>query len=404
MSKYLFFTCFSLIGLISNAQTNGGIINSNTMNTELEEAPQQEITDSTRFEQTIELDKVSTKKKAEKRSKDIPAVSTSKEAAVPEMEQQKISTVSGEFQYSKNQASTQRYQRSPSVNQQKAMDDAVEYFETNAPESFEYHYYKYVAGNYNTDLIDDLNEAEKLRPENSDVHVQKAAYHIIKGEDDKALEYLKKLVNENRLDKDLKYYSEDLLLSVPENGVLITHGFDDTYSAYYSQLKYKVRKDVTIISLDFLQSEAYRKALLDKGYKLPSGSTINVNYLKSICALNESKKVAISLTTPKEYFVPIQSNLYVTGLVFEYHSGDFDNLHRNEDLWNSVLKKHLVYNASNQKTKQLSSNYLPMLLMLYKNYLENDNAEKLTELDEATNKVSVQCNKYEVVRQMKSTY
>ena len=59
------------------------------------------------------------------------------------------------------------------------MDNLVESLEKNAPESFEYHYFKYVAGNYNVVLIDHLKKAEALRPTNSDVNIQIAAYYLI---------------------------------------------------------------------------------------------------------------------------------------------------------------------------------------------------------------------------------
>ncbi|NRA11630.1 MAG: hypothetical protein HRT57_06725, partial [Crocinitomicaceae bacterium] len=197
---------------------------------------------------------------------------------------------------------------------------------------------------------------------------------------------------------------EDVLLSVPENGVLITHGFDDSYATWYKQNSADVRKDVTIISLDFLQSDHYRELLKEDGYKLPESKVVDVKFLKSFCELNTSKSISISLTTPKEYFKPIQSSLYITGLVFEYHKDEFDNFHRNDDLWNSTLKKHLVNNATDEKSKQLSSNYLPMLLQLRKVYVKMDLKGKLEEVDEASDKVSVQCKKYEQVQKLKNSY
>ena len=120
--------------------------------------------------------------------------------------------------------------------------------------------------------------------------------------------------------------------------------------------------------------------------------------------MNEGSAISISLTAPKEYFTPIQSNLYITGLVFEYHNDKFDNFHRNDDLWNSTLKKHLVDNAVDEKSKQLSSNYLPMLLQLRKVYVKTGDEAKLKDVDEASDKVSVQCKKYEQVQQLKNSY
>lgn len=76
---------------------------------------------------------------------------------------------------------------------------------------------------------------------------------------------------------------------------------------------------------------------------------------------------------------------------------------RNDELWNTTHKKHLVDNATDEKAKQLSSNYLPMLLQLRKVYVKTDQ-EKLKQVDEASDKVSVQCKKYEQVQKLKNSY
>ncbi len=316
----------------------------------------------------------------------------------------KFQQASSEFVSSREMATQQRVQRSPSPIQQSEMDEAVGYFETNAPNSFEHHYFKYVSGNYDVSLISHLREAEKMRPNNADVHVQLASYNMIKRNKDSAEIYVKSLMSSGRLEKSVLYYGVDLLESVPKNGVLITHGFDDTFAAWKKQTMDGVRKDVTLVSLDFLQSAHYRKLLEEDGFKLPVGTMINVDYLRDFCRLNALKSLSISMTTPKEYFKPIQSKLYVTGLVFEYHENDFNNFERNDELWNSGLSKHLILNASDEKGKQLSANYLPMILQLRKVYGQTEEKEKLKDVDDAADKVGLQCKKYEQVQKLKKSY
>lgn len=308
------------------------------------------------------------------------------------------------FSYAKDQSAQQRMQRTPSPEQQQEMDDAVGYFETNAPNSFEHHYFKYVSGNYDVSLISHLRKAESIRPGNADVKVQLAAYYIIKRETDSAANYVNDIMKSGRLEQNVIHYGTDILSSVPKNGVLITHGFDDTYSVWKKQKIDGMRKDVTLISLDFMQSKYYRDLLKKDGFKLPESSTINVEYLQEFCKLNASKRLSISMTTPKEYFVPIQSKLYVTGLVFEYHEDEFNNFERNDKLWNDVLSKHLVDNATDEKSKQLSANYLPMILQLRKVYGQKGEQKKVDEMDAAADKVSLQCKKYEQVQELKKSY
>ncbi len=301
-------------------------------------------------------------------------------------------------------ASTQRSQRSPSAEQQMYMDQAVGYFEVAAPASFEHHYFKYVAGNHDTTLFYHLQEAEQLQPDNSDVHTQMAGYYVITDDTAQALVYIDKLIEEDRLKESAMDYSEDVLLSAPENGTLVTHGFDDGYGAYYVQNSSQLRSDVTLVSLDLLQSEAYRNKLEKKGYSIPDTSLIDVQYLEKFCVQNPDKNIAISLTTPKEYFLPIQRNLYVVGLLFEYHQEDYNNFFRNDYLWNEELTKTNVMNPKDETGRQLSANYLPMMLMLQKAYGETGESDKAEELDKISDQVGVQCKKYEQIKKVKASY
>lgn len=318
---------------------------------------------------------------------------------------QKVSQSAVSFTLSKQQSATQRTQRSPSAAQQSQMNQVVDDLEQNAPESFEFHYFKYVAGNYNVTLIEDLKKAESLRPQNSDVQIQMAAYNIIVNDQKNAQVYLEKLIKSTRLSQEVIDYAEDLLKSAPDKGTLITHGFDDTYACYYLQTVKKIRSDVRLISLDFLQSEKYRTDLKTAGYVLPEKVLIDIAYLQEFCLKNESKGLAISMTTPKEYLLPIQQNLFAVALVFEYHKElTYNNFYRNDYLWNEELSKTLINKATTDKAKQLSANYLPMLLFLHKTYSESKEVEKVKEIDEAMDKVAVQCKKYDQVKKMKGSY
>ncbi|MDB4075134.1 hypothetical protein N8Z27_00755 [Crocinitomicaceae bacterium] len=416
---------FTLVSLLGAAQNENELLNNTNFNTYGNGTV---TADTSVMEEEIEMDediKVP-KRKLEKESlkekgkdKSTPGYSSKapgvvetivgKGAEVPSQapsiqSSQEFKSISYGFSSTKQKASFQRSQRSPSMEQQVQMDEAVGYFEVNSPNSFEFHYFKYVSGNYDISLIENLKTAETFRPNNADVQVQMAAYNMIKPDNDSAIAYIEKLKMAGKLTENTLCYAEDILLSVPENGVLITHGFDDYFGTWYNQIKTNMRKDVTIVSLDFLQSAHYRELLKEDGFKLPESTVIDVEFLESFCELNSSKSISISLTTPKEYFKPLQNNLFITGLVFEYHKGEFDNFHRNDKLWNSTLKKHLVVNATDEKSKQLSSNYLPMLLQLRKVYVKMDAKEKLKEVDDASDKVSVQCRKYEQVQKLKNLY
>lgn len=398
------------------ATNNSGVINNsnNSNNYELNlNVPANSLSVPAAVEDENQLDTVQVEElKIQSSSKKYKSLESKQEKALmdKDIEQsstqsQKVSQSAVSFTLSKQQSSTQRTQRTPSAAQQTQMNQVVDDLEQNAPESFEFHYFKYVAGNYNISLVEDLKKAESLRPQNSDVQIQLAAYHIIMNDAKNAQVYLDKLIKSTRLSQEALDYAEDLLKSAPDNGTLITHGFDDSYACYYLQTTKKIRTDVRLISLDFLQSERYRTDLKTAAYILPEKVLIDVDYLKEFCQKNESKGLAISMTTPKEYFLPIQQNLFAVALVFEYHKElTYNNFYRNDYLWNEELSKTLINKATTDKAKQLSANYLPMLLFLHKTYTESKEMDKVKEVDEAMDKVAVQCKKYDQVKKLKGSY
>jgi len=324
-----------------------------------------------------------------------PKVSTSESS---------LQLVTTSFSLTKQLASNQRSQRSPTVDQQVQMDNLVQVLEKSSPESFEYHYFKFVAGNYSVALVEHLKKAELLRPTNSDVHIQFVAYYWCMNEKRKALPYLEKLMGSGRLNWSILNYSKDLLRSVPSQGTLVTHGMEDSYACLFLQLSEGIRTDVNVISLDLLQSDAVQKQLLVYGFNLPQNNTIDVAYLKEFCVQNNTRNIALSMTIPKEYLLPIQENLFVTGLVFEYKTDlSYQNSARNEYLWNYEFIKLIITDASNEKERQLTANYLPMLLILRNTYMLTNETEKLAFVEEVLTQVAVQSRKQEQIQKMKSS-
>ena len=325
------------------------------------------------------------------------SIESSKVEASNQMEEVRMN-----FNQTYQQVNTQRTQRTPSSAQQQRMDENVQLLAKSEPASFEYHLYNYLSGNYDLSRIEHLKTAEKLNPSNVDVQLQMAAYYIIKDDTKNAEFYLQKLVDRNRFSNELLNYAEDLLLSVKENGTLITHGFDDTFPLVYLQVKKGVRADVSIISLDLLQSQSYRSKLMAGGYKISKETFVDVKYFQNFLEMNASKTLAVSMTVPKEYVKDVQARLFPSGLVFDYSlEKEYSNFYRNELLWNKELQRKSLNQPALQQTKALNANYLPMLFQLRGVYLANNQPENLSEIDKWIDSIALQCNKYEQVQKLK---
>ncbi len=287
-------------------------------------------------------------------------------------------------------ANSQSTQRSPTYQQQTEMQNVVNQYKKTAPNSFEYHFYKYVAGNYNVGLIEDLNEAFKLNPKNVDVQIQYAAYNFIKNDHENLKQNLDFLLENKKIEKELLIYAKHLLESVPTSGILLTHGFDDTYSALYVQNNLNIRPDVQLISMDFMQSEYYRNSLKSIGFSFPIFLNIDVNFFKSFCELNKTKNLQISMTFPKPYLQEIESNISVLGLTLIYGENPINLAERNETYFNEMENSKMIANFSTVKMKKLSSNYLPLLLSLKKEYEIQENKAKVLEMNKLIDKIKFQ--------------
>ena len=358
MQQRIFFSLFFCLAFQSFAQivqpTNSA--NAPEINTapQLEESPQ---------EMDYRTKEIQTTKKAE--APKIQSKSTVEQASETSAQlQQKLAfQLQNSFTTSRKNITS----RSPLSNEQQKIISLVNQLEKTGKESFEYHYFKYVSGNYNFNLVSHLNRAHQLKPTNTDVLVQLVAYHWILNNKSLAVHFIEQLFTSGRLDHSLKEYASDLLRSVPENGALITHGVEDTYAVVYLQESKGIRRDVQVLSLDWFQNTQFRDFVKSHYYELPSSNQIDVNYLTEFCQLNALKKLSLSFTLPSPYFQPLKSSLYVQGLVAVYsnHSNELNVIDTNVNFYNTFDLKRLSKPTS-EREADLSSNYLPMLITLRK--------------------------------------
>ena len=297
--------------------------------------------------------------------------------------------ISTEFTKTKTQSSTQKTQRTPTPEMQQALDEKVEVLNEIAPNSFEYHLFNYSSGNYDVSREESLNIVYSQQPGNIEVLKLTSANAIVKGDTLNAKKYLNQLEFKNVIQQETIDYTADVLKSAEGNSALITHGFNDSYGAYQNQLNKIQQTDIDVISLDFMQSQSYRDVLKTKGYDVPVQKEVNVNYLKSFCELNADKNIAISMTLPKEYLLPLQSKLYTCGLIFEYRESlNVPGSAILEDLWYNQLNKKVLNVYQTSLSNAYAGNYLPMLLYLKSHYEQQDDLENKEKIEMEIQKVS----------------
>lgn len=273
----------------------------------------------------------------------------------------------------------QRSQRSLSEEQVENLDDLLRNYASAHPETYESYLFYYLNGQNDLNRSKALLKAQELKPDEELVQKEMLTYYVLMNKQDEKRKALLDLSQNEVYPVSTENYGEDLVKSVPSNSVLITHGKEDSYAAMYAQSVKRIREDVEIISLDWLTSPQFRANLAAKGWVLPESDFINTEYLAQLCALNPTRSIAISLTLPKEYLVPILDKLYVSGLALEYLEVPTDLNLRNEELWNDDLNKKVL----DDKNSDLRKNYLPLMMQLKKHYEIVGNAveaEKMAKL------------------------
>jgi hypothetical protein len=290
--------------------------------------------------------------------------------------------------------------KSPTTDQLKKMDKIIQQYKEINDQSFEYNYYSYLVSNYDVEKIDFLKNAEKIKPQNTDVQIQLAAYYLIKDIRDSSAYYLQKLVDVQRIDSVALEYAKDLLSSVSENGILITHGFDDSYACAYLQKVQNFRNDVVLLPFEFFQSTYFSNHLNQNIVENNVNQIIDNEYFKIFVLNNKNNNLHLSLSFPKEYIIKISEPIYIKGLSFVFNNNDNQLISDNINFYNSISKS-FINNAITEKAKQFSVNYLPVLFFLKEYHTSIGNLVVVSELDDLINKISIQSNKYDIIQQIK---
>ncbi|MEI8117107.1 MAG: hypothetical protein WCH03_06185 [Flavobacteriia bacterium] len=301
-------------------------------------------------------------------------------------ENDKTLQVFSAFSLVRQNSKANKFQRTPLAAEQAEMDSKVKQLELIAPDSWEYKLSFYSAGNYNLNRASAIEQAYSMNPDNLEVQKQYLSLKYINGDTVNSGNTLSLMSLNEDISLAVERYTSDVLTSCTMNSTLITHGFEDTYGALFNQFSHQQRTDVKVISLDFLQSPQYRKALEEKGYVLPKSCKIDVGYLSQFCYLNAEKELFLSVTIPRTYLDPLSKQLFPVGLTFQYVDAPAEDLPiRQEDLWFYQLNKYGL-NEGEERSK-FAMNYMPMLMYLEAKYVREGNELLLLQIRESMDQI-----------------
>ncbi|NOT74848.1 MAG: SUMF1/EgtB/PvdO family nonheme iron enzyme [Cyclobacteriaceae bacterium] len=277
---------------------------------------------------------------------------------------------------------------------------------------------KVISGTFEAKLIQALNEgysensmkllmeAYAMKPQQSATYGPLMLANEIRMNTADRKEFGSKLLSSGQVSQALLSYSYNVLMSIESSAVLFIDGDNTTLPLFILQDVMNVRKDVTVLSLDLLTSEAYRTQKLKNSsleFSLGSGDE---DIKKMICSglpeQNPSKKFYYALTIGGNNISSINNELYVVGLASQHSKARLDNI--------SVIKENLEkrfmldylrvdFNGENEFSagKVMSSNYLISMLLLNDHYVKTGELGKAEELKKLVAKIAAETGKQALV-------
>ncbi|WP_020570350.1 formylglycine-generating enzyme family protein [Neolewinella persica] len=239
------------------------------------------------------------------------------------------------------------------------------------PEGFVWNYLNFVADQDLVTRWPKLLRAHAADPDRHEAYTSLIAHYTI--ENNLALkdETLRKLHVAEPIPNGVMEYNYNQLMSVAPNGILITHGDSDTYPTWLLQSTYKVRPDILVISLpllmNFSEYQKHIKAALRIDKLFAQAPYDAAGLLEQ---LTTQQRPIFFAATGQQHLPELPADrLYLTGLAFQYSTGEVDNiglLAKNyvENWRLESLSLPLTDSPAQAVADQLNQNYLPALLEL----------------------------------------
>jgi len=269
-------------------------------------------------------------------------------------------------------------------------DDIVKEMEKEIPESFEYNDVKV----WNDGYQDEQNEkylfkAYELAPDRPELYSSLVNYYEMKGDKAKEQEICKKWFESNDQSANLLNYNYNVLMSLEDNGIIITNGDNDTYPLWILQYALGIKKNVMVVNINLITVDSYRKKLFIenniptdefKALEKPEQESI-IQHLIS----KSNRPVYFANTLYTGYYKKFEKDLYMVGLAFKYSKESFDNLAviRNNYERNFLvdyLKAGFQKDISETIMNGMNMGYLPFLIKLYDHYKLSGEGEKAAEI------------------------
>ena len=212
----------------------------------------------------------------------------------------------------------------------------------------------------------------------------------------KFVQFAKKYFNANDVPGSVYNWGYNILSELEENAILFTHGDNDTYATWVTQIVHQHRTDVQVINTSLILKDEYRNKLFkEMGIDFnKSGENIKSkeefqSFKKELFAsiINNGKRpVYTSVSSRKPFEKEYNSKMFITGLAYKFSENQIDNI---SVIRRNYEKKYLLdyltatfaFNKADKISNNFNAMYLPSFVKLYKHYKATEETEKMKKLE-----------------------
>lgn len=276
--------------------------------------------------------------------------------------------------------------------------EVVKLMEKYIPQTFTYYYLSYLTHGIGTGNYENLLKAYEMNPNFEGIHSSIISY----AESSVDISLRRKANNQwfkkNYISPQLLAYNYNVLMSLDSNAILLTQHDNDTYPAWMIQDVLNIRTDVTVINIDFLLLEDYRRHILknlsikDLDLGEVNINDYHLNWEKVVAHILKNykgkKPIYLGMTLFDHLYKDFEKDLYISGLAFRYSKTELKLNNKNRQLYQEIfLLDYLKYNFStdpNQTNVNFQNlNYVNCFKSVYDTYKKEnkvDDARKIRSL------------------------
>ena len=293
------------------------------------------------------------------------------------------------------------------------MDAIVAHISKQIPGTFEAHHIQaWNLGNLDPKGWEHIQKAHQIAPERSEIyHSFVSRYEKTRDLKKKKL-YNQKLYDSGDFSPGMLRWNYNMLMSVQQNGILITHGDGDTYPSWMLQDALDIRKDVLVVNLFMMRDVDYRNSILSElGIpSLPKDTDLmklsveeSYRLLAQHFNKHSQRPVYLGVAMGKTVSNLLTDSLYMEGLAFRYSDQPYDNiLVLAANFENRLLSEHFKVNFEKDVSETLINtinlNYLPALALLYKHYTKTNDLPMAKQVKEIGLTIAKKKNRLEKVK------